>query len=129
MLRPKNIEIQEFLDETMGYECNVIAVSTWQKMFNQIEMNPKHRELAAFINHRGVFDPHRVQFGLAGGPQHAVREVGGLMQTSPLTNGKAFTAWAIEQNSLGRNPPFVIEKTGIVKGSNLKPFIDDVFIK
>jgi transposase InsO family protein len=120
-------DIQEFLDETMGYEyyCSFDMA----KMFNQIEINPKHRELAAFITHRGVFDPHRVQFGLAGGPQHAVREVGGLMEKSPLTNGKAFTAWAIEQNSLGRNPPFVIEKTGIVKGSNLKPFIDDVFIK
>jgi hypothetical protein len=120
-------DIQEFLDETMGYEyyCSFDMA----KMFNQIEINPKHRELAAFITHRGVYDPHRIQFGLAGGPQHAVREVGGLMQTSPLTNGKAFTDWAIDQNTNGRSPPFVIETTGIVKGSNLKPFIDDVFIK
>jgi transposase InsO family protein len=120
-------DIQEFLDETMGYEyyCSFDMA----KMFNQIEINPKHRELAAFITHRGVYDPHRIQFGLAGGPQHAVREVGGLMQTSTLTNGKAFTAWAIQQNANGKTPPYVIETTGIVKGSNLKPFIDDVFIK
>jgi transposase InsO family protein len=120
-------DIQEFLDETMGYEyyCSFDMA----KMFNQIGINPKHRELAAFITHRGVFDPHRIQFGLGGGPQHAVREVGGLMIISPLTNGIAFTAWAIEQNNKGREPPFVIEASGIVKGSNLKPFIDDVFIK
>jgi transposase InsO family protein len=120
-------DIQEFLDEAMGYEyyCSF----DMKKMFNQIEINPKHRELAAFITHRGVYDPHRIQFGLQGGPQHAVREVGGLMLLSPLTNGIAFTKWAIEQNDAGRDPKFVIEKTGIVKGSNLKPFIDDVFIK
>ena len=120
-------DIQEFLDEAMGYEyyCSFDMA----KMFNQIEINPKHRELAAFITHRGVYDPHRIQFGLQGGPQHAVREVGGLMLTNPLTNGKSFTAWAIKQNSSGRDPPFVIESTGIVKGSNIKPFIDDVFIK
>ena len=94
-------DIQEFLDEAMGYEyyCSFDMA----KMFNQIEINPKHRELAAFITHRGVYDPHRIQFGLQGGPQHAVREVGGLMLTNPLTNGKSFTAWAIKQNSSGRN--------------------------
>ena len=120
-------DIQEHLDEAMGYEfyCSFDMA----KMFNQILLNPDHRDLAAFITHRGVHAPHRIQFGLAGGPQHAVREVGGLMIKSPLTNGVDFTKWAIEENAQGQNPPYDLDSSGIVRGSNLKPFIDDVFIK
>ena len=120
-------DVQEHLDDAMGYEyyCSFDMA----KMFNQIEIKKEHRDLAAFITHRGVFTPDRIQFGLAGGPQHAVREVGGLMERSPLTNGKAFTEWAKEQNAAGYQPPYKIETSGIVKGSNLVPFIDDVFLK
>ena len=120
-------DIQEHLDEAMGYEyyCSFDMA----KMFNQIEINPDHRDLAAFITHRGVHAPHRIQFGLAGGPQHAVREVGGLMNESSLTNGTDFTKWALEENEKGQNPPYELNSAKIVKGSNLKPFIDDVTIK
>ena len=120
-------DIQDHLDDAMGYEyyCSFDMA----KMFNQIEIKEEHRELAAFITHRGVFNPHRIQFGLAGGPQHAVREVGGLMQTSPLTNGKDFTLWALEENKKGKTPPYIVGTSGIVAGSNLIPFIDDVFLK
>ena len=120
-------DIQEHLDEAAGYEyyCSFDMA----KMFNQIEIKQEHRDLAAFITHRGVFAPDRIQFGLAGGPQHAVREVGGLMIRSPLTNGVEFTKWAVQQNKEGKNPPYEITTSGIVKGSNLIPFIDDVFIK
>ena len=56
-------DIQEHLDEAMGYEyyCSFDMA----KMFNQIEIKEEHRELAAFMTHRGVFDPHRIQFGFA----------------------------------------------------------------
>jgi len=47
----------------------------------------------------------------------------------PLTNGKAFTEWALQQNALGVTPPYEIcPSTKVVKGSRLRPFIDDVTI-
>jgi hypothetical protein len=69
-------------------------------------------------------------FGLAGAPQHAVREVGGGMAKDPRTNGIKFTEWAHEQNLKGVTPPYdICPITNIVKGSKLRPFIDDVFIR
>jgi hypothetical protein len=65
-------------------------------------------------------------FGLAGAPQHAVREVGGGMAKDPRTNGIKFTEWALEENAKGVQ---LCPITKIVKGSALRPFIDDVFIK
>ena len=121
-------DISEHIDDSIGYKyyCSFDMA----KMFNQIEIKKEHRDLAAFITHRGVFAPHRVQFGLAGGPQHAVREVGGLMIADNLTNGVAYTKWALEQNAQGQNPPYELCKhTKIIKGSKLTPFIDDVFLK
>jgi hypothetical protein len=120
-------DVQEFLDDTAGFQfyCSFDMA----KMFNQFKIKESHRALAAFITHRGVYEPNVVMFGLAGGPQHAVREVGGAMAEDPLTNGKDFTTWALEQNSKGADPPYEIcPSLGIVKGSRLKPFIDDVTI-
>ena len=121
-------DIGEHIDDSIGYKyyCSFDMA----KMFNQIEIKQEHRDLAAFITHRGVFSPHRVQFGLAGGPQHAVREVGGLMALDNLTNGVEFTTWAKQRNAEGQTPPYEICKhTRVVKGSRLTPFIDDVFLK
>jgi hypothetical protein len=121
-------DIGEHVDDSIGYKyyCSFDMA----KMFNQIELKKEHRDLAAFITHRGVHAPHRVQFGLAGGPQHAVREVGGMMALDPLTNGESYTLWALQKNKDGENPPYEICKnTSVVKGSRLVPFIDDVFVK
>ena len=121
-------DIGEHIDDSIGYKyyCSFDMA----KMFNQIEIKQEHRDLAAFITHRGVFSPHRVQFGLAGGPQHAVREVGGLMALDNLTNGVGFTTWAKQRNAEGQTPPYEICKhTRVIKGSKLTPFIDDVFLK
>jgi hypothetical protein len=121
-------DIGDHIDESIGYKyyCSFDMA----KMFNQIEIKKEHRDLAAFITHRGVHAPHRVQFGLAGGPQHAVREVGGLMAECPLTNGTDFTKWALRKNEKGENPPYdICKSTKIVKGSKLTPFIDDVFLR
>ena len=92
-------DIGEHVDDSIGYKyyCSFDMA----KMFNQIELKKEHRDLAAFITHRGVHAPHRVQFGLAGGPQHAVREVGGMMALDPLTNGEDYTAWALNKNEEG----------------------------
>ena len=99
------------------------------KMFNQFVIKEEDRHLAAFITHRGVYEPNVIMFGLAGAPQHTVRECGGAMALDPLTNGQDFTAWAKEQNAQGVNPPYEIcPSKGIVKGSDLEPFIDDVTI-
>ena len=120
-------DVQEFLDDTAGFQfyCSFDMA----KMFNQFNIKESHRALAAFITHRGVYEPNVVMFGLAGGPQHSVREVGGAMAEDPLTNGKDFTIWALEQNSKGIEPPYELcPSLGIVKGSRLKPFIDDVTI-
>ena len=98
-------------------------------MFNQFRIKKEHQHLAAFITPRGVFEPDVIMFGLKGGPQHAVRECGGAMATDPLTNGKDFTVWAMEQNANGVQPPYEIDPSlGVVKGSRLRPFIDDVNI-
>ena len=121
-------DIGEHIDDSIGYKyyCSFDMA----KMFNQIEIKKEHRDLAAFITHRGVFSPHRVQFGLAGGPQHAVREVGGLMVQDNLTNGVDYTTWAKQRNAEGQAPPYEICKhTKVVRGSKLTPFIDDVFLK
>jgi hypothetical protein len=120
-------DVQDFLDDTAGYKhyCSFDMA----KMFNQFRIKEAHKNLAAFITHRGVFEPNVVLFGLAGGPQHAVRECGGAMAADPLTNGKAFTEWALQQNALGVTPPYEIcQSTKVVKGSRLRPFIDDVTI-
>ena len=120
-------DVHEFLDENEGfkYYCSFDMA----KMFNQFRIKEEHKHLAAFITHRGVYEPNVVMFGLQGGPQHAVRECGGAMATDPLTNGKEFTKWAMEQNALGVKPPYKIcQSTGVVKGSRLRPFIDDVTI-
>ena len=120
-------DVHEFLDENEGfkYYCSFDMA----KMFNQFKIKEEHKHLAAFITHRGVYEPNVVMFGLQGGPQHAVRECGGAMATDPLTNGKDFTKWAMEQNALGVQPPYEIcQSTGVVKGSRLRPFIDDVTI-
>jgi hypothetical protein len=119
--------VNEFLDDNAGfkYYCSFDMKS----MFNQFAIKEEHRHLAAFITNRGVFEPNVVMFGLQGGPQHAVRECGGAMATDPLTNGKTFTAWALQQNALGVQPPYeVCPSTKVIKGSRLRPFIDDVTI-
>ena len=120
-------DVQDFLDETSGFKhyCSFDMA----KMFNQFRIKEAHKQLAAFITHRGVFEPNVVLFGLAGGPQHAVRECGGAMALDSLTNGVAFTEWALQQNALGVTPPYEIcPSTKVVKGSRLRPFIDDVTI-
>ena len=119
--------IQDFLDENAGfkYYCSFDMKS----MFNQFKIKEEDRHLAAFITTRGVYEPNVVMFGLQGGPQHAVRECGGAMATDPLTNGKTFTEWAVEQNAQGVQPPYEIcPHSRVVKGSRLRPFIDDVTI-
>jgi hypothetical protein len=118
-------DVQDFLDETSGFEhyCSFDMA----KMFNQFRIKEAHKHLAAFITHRGVYEPNVVMFGLSGGPQHAVRECGGAMARDPLTNGIAFTEWALQQNAQGVKPPYEIcPSTKVVKGSRLRPFIDDV---
>ena len=120
-------DVQDFLDDTAGFKhyCSFDMA----KMFNQFRIKEAHKHLAAFITHRGVYEPNVVLFGLAGGPQHAVRECGGAMAADPLTNGTLFTQWAIQQNESGVQPPYEIcSSTKVVKGSRLRPFIDDVTI-
>jgi hypothetical protein len=120
-------DLGDFLNDTSGFKhyCSFDMA----KMFNQFKIKETHKHLAAFITPRGVYEPNVVLFGLAGGPQHAVREVGGAMAKDPLTNGTKFTEWALEQNSKGLQPPYVIcPSTKVVVGSRLKPFIDDVTI-
>ena len=120
-------DVHEFLDELEGfkYYCSFDMA----KMFNQFILKESDRHLAAFITHRGVYEPSVVMFGLSGGPQHAVREAGGAMASDPLTNGKDFTIWAKIKNANGQFPPYKIcPSLGIVPGSRLKPFIDDVSI-
>jgi hypothetical protein len=119
--------VNDFLDDNAGfkYYCSFDMKS----MFNQFAIKEEHRHLAAFITNRGVFEPNVVMFGLQGGPQHAVRECGGAMATDPLTNGKTFTEWALQQNALGVRPPYeMCPSTKVIKGSRLRPFIDDVTI-
>ena len=120
-------DVGDFLEDMAGFKfyCSFDMA----KMFNQFRLKKEHQHLAAFITHRGVFEPDVVMFGLAGGPQHAVREVGGAMASDPLTNGKDFTVWAVDQNAKGVMPPYEIcPSLGVVKGSRLRPFIDDVTI-
>ncbi len=121
-------DVWDFLDDAAGFEhyCSFDMA----KMFTQFRIKEEHRHLAAFITPRGVFEPNVVMFGLAGAPQHAVREVGGGMAKDPRTNGIKFTEWAINENLKGVSPPYdICPITKIVKGSKLRPFIDDVFIK
>jgi len=121
-------DVWDFLDETAGFEhyCSFDMA----KMFTQFRIKEAHKHLAAFITPRGVFEPNVVMFGLAGAPQHAVREVGGGMTKDPRTNGTKFTEWAHDQNLKGVSPPYdICPITKIVKGSKLRPFIDDVFIR
>jgi hypothetical protein len=120
-------DVGDFLDDNSGfkYYCSFDMA----KMFNQFKIKEDHKHLAAFITHRGVYEPNVVLFGLSGGPQHAVREVGGAMAKDPLTNGIKFTEWAVEQNAKGVLPPYdICPSTRVVKGSRLKPFVDDVTI-
>ena len=120
-------DVHDFLDENEGfkYYCSFDMA----KMFTQFRLKEEHKHLAAFITHRGVFEPNVVMFGLQGGPQHAVRECGGAMAKDPLTNGKDFTKWALVQNANGVQPPYQIcPSLGVVKGSRLRPFIDDVTV-
>jgi hypothetical protein len=121
-------DVWDFLEEAVGFEhyCSFDMA----KMFTQFRIKEAHKHLAAFITPRGVFEPNVVMFGLAGAPQHAVREVGGGMAKDPRTNGIKFTEWALEENAKGVQPPYELcPITKIVKGSALRPFIDDVFIK
>ena len=121
-------DVHDFLEEAGGYEhyCSFDMA----QMFTQFRIKESDKHLAAFITPQGVYEPEVVMFGLAGAPQHAVREVGGGMAEDPRTNGIAYTEWAIEENAKGTAPPYEIcPTTKIVKGSRLKPFIDDVFIK
>ena len=121
-------DVWDYLEEATGYEhyCSFDMA----KMFTQFRIKEEHKHLAAFITPRGVFEPNVIMFGLGGAPQHAVREVGGGMAKDPRTNGVAFTAWATERNNVGETPPYEIcPITKIVKGSNLRPFVDDVFIR
>ena len=120
-------DVQDFLEETAGFKhyCSFDMA----KMFNQFRIKEEDKHLAAFITERGVYEPNVVMFGLQGGPQHAVRECGGEMLKDPLTNGKLFTEWALEQNQKGVQPPYEIcPLSKVVKGSRLRPFIDDVNI-
>ena len=121
-------DVQDFLEDAVGFEhyCSFDMA----KMFTQFRIKEAHKHLAAFITHRGVFEPNVVMFGLAGAPQHAVREVGGSMAEDPRTNGIKFTEWAYQENAKGVQPPYdICPHTNVVKGSRLRPFIDDVFIK
>ena len=121
-------DVHDFLDEAVGYDhyCSFDMA----KMFTQFRIKESDKHLAAFITPDGVYEPEVVQFGLAGAPQHAVREVGGGMAEDPRTNGITFTEWAKGRNKEGITPPYEIcPITNIVKGSRLRPFIDDVFIK
>ena len=121
-------DVHDFLDDAVGYThyCSFDMA----KMFTQFRIKEAHKHLAAFITHRGVYEPNVVMFGLAGAPQHAVREVGGAMAKDPRTNGIKFTEWAYDQNLKGVTPPYdICPLTKIVKGSRLRPFIDDVFLK
>jgi hypothetical protein len=121
-------DVHDFLEEAGGYEhyCSFDMA----QMFTQFRIKESDKHLAAFITPQGVYEPEVVMFGLAGAPQHAVREVGGGMAEDPRTNGIAYTEWAVEENAKGTTPPYEIcPITKIVKGSRLKPFIDDVFIK
>jgi hypothetical protein len=120
-------DLGDFLDDNSGFKhyCSFDMA----KMFNQFRLKEAHKHLAAFITPRGVYEPNVVLFGLAGGPQHAVREVGGAMAKDPRTNGIKFTEWALEQNAKGVQPPYqVCPSTKVVVGSRLKPFIDDVTV-
>ena len=118
-------QIHDHLDEAIGfkfycsYDCS--------KMFNQFEITEKYRPLAAFMTHRGVYEPKRVMFGLQGGPQHAVRELSNEMLLDNLTNGVTYTEWAHQRNKAGEDPPYEMDPVlKIVKGSRLRPFVDDV---
>ena len=118
-------QIQDHLDEAIGFKfyCSFDC----SKMFNQFEITEQYRTLAAFITHRGVYEPSRIMFGLQGGPQHAVRELTTEMLKDPLTNGTIYTDWALLQNQNGETPPYEIDPIlKIVKGSRLRPFVDDV---
>lgn len=120
-------DVHEFLDDNAGF--NYYCSFDMRAMFNQFRLKEEHKHLAAFITNRGVYEPNVIMFGLQGGPQHAVRECGGAMAMDPLTNGKTFTEWATQQNSLGVQPPYEIcPTTRVVKGSRLRPFIDDVTV-
>lgn len=117
-------DVHDFLDDAAGF--NLYASFDCTKMFNQYEIVEEHRHLAAFMTHQGTYEPCRILFGLTGGPQHAVRSARPSMKDHPYTNGTTFTAWALEQNELGENPPYVIDpQTNIVPGSRLDIFIDD----
>ena len=118
-------QIHDHLDEAVGFKfyCSFDC----SKMFNQFEIMDQYRHLAAFMTHRGVYEPSRILFGLQGGPQHAVRELTTAMLGDPLTNGIMYTQWAIEQNLAGEDPPYEIDPSlKVVKGSRLRPFVDDV---
>lgn len=117
-------DVHDFLDDAAGF--NLYCSFDCAKMFHQYEIVPEHRHLAAFMTQKGTFEPSRILFGLTGGPQHAVRSVRPALKEHDNTNGKAFTRWALEQNTLGENPPYPVdEKTGIVPGSCLDIFVDD----
>jgi hypothetical protein len=121
-------DVHDFLEEAAGYEhyCSFDMA----QMFTQFRIKESDKHLAAFITHQGVYEPEVVMFGLAGAPQHAVREVGGGMADDPRTNGTTYTEWAKEENAKGVKPPYgICPITRVVKGSRLRPFIDDVFIK
>ena len=121
-------DVHDFLDDAAGFKIYCSFDCT--KMFNQYEIVPEHRHLAAFMTQKGTFEPTRILFGLTGGPQHAVRSVRPALREHEFTNGVAFTKWAIEQNNLGEEPPYQIDpETGIVPGSQLDIFIDDCRIK
>lgn len=117
-------DVHDFLDDAAGFQyyCSFDCA----KMFNQYEIVPEHRYLAAFMTQRGTYEPNRIMFGVTGGPQHAVRSARPALKSNPKTNGTLFTKWAIEQNLKGETPPYVIDpKTGIVPGSSLDIFVDD----
>jgi hypothetical protein len=121
-------DVHDFLEDSGGYDhyCSFDMA----QMFTQFRIKESDKHLAAFITPQGVYEPEVVMFGLAGAPQHAVREVGGGMAEDPRTNGITYTEWAKEENAKGTLPPYEIcPVTKIVKGSRLRPFIDDVFIK
>ena len=117
-------DVHDFLDDAAGFQyyCSFDCA----KMFNQYEIVPEHRYLAAFMTQKGTYEPTRIMFGVTGGPQHAVRSARPAIKSHPKTNGTIFTKWAIEQNLKGETPPYVIDpKTSIVPGSNLDLFVDD----
>jgi hypothetical protein len=120
-------QIQDHLDEAVGFKfyCSFDC----SKMFNQFEIMEQYRHLAAFMTHRGVYEPSRILFGLQGGPQHAVRELTTAMLIDPLTNGSLYTEWASLQNQAGEDPPYEMDPIlKVIKGSRLRPFVDDVKI-